>query len=221
MAALVRVDGLVAGSADRVRGHEAVGHHPGVDHRAQVLGREAASVAHEPAAADAAGFERLDPRQEARLRGAQRRLDRAYLARLLQLALRPEGLGTELEPDSLAAELLREPEREAARHAHPPQAQEPQHARDHVGRGRAAAALLERRRDLGPRQHAIDGGLAARAVHLEVAHHEDARPALLDEEERVGREEARRIEDVGVGLGGGVDQPARGRLRHLRCRRRR
>ena len=131
------------------------------------------------------------------------------------------GSGSQLQPDPLAAELLREPERKAARHAHAPQALAPQHARDHVGGRRAAAALLERRRELGPRQHAVDRRLLARPVHLEVAHHQDAGAAPLDEQERVGREETRRIEEVGVGLGGGVDQPAGRRLRHLRCRRRR
>ena len=49
-------------------------------------------------------------------------------------------------------------------------------------------------------------GLGPRAIPLEVAHDEDAPPAHLDEQERVGREEAGRVQDVGVGLGGGVEE---------------
>ena len=64
-------------------------------------------------------------------------------------------------------------------------------------------------------------GLRARPVQLQVAHHQDAGAALLDEEERVGCEEPRRIEDVRVGLGRGVDQPALRLSFHLRYRHRR
>ena len=53
--------------------------------------------------------------------------------------------------------------------------------------------------------------LLPRAVHLQVAHHQDARLALLDEEEGVRREEPRRVEDVGVRLRGGVEETG-GRL---------
>ena len=80
--------------------------------------------------------------------------------------------------------------------------------------GRLPAVLLEGRRDLRPREHAVDVRLLPRPVHLEVAHDEDARLPLLDEEEGVRGEEAGRVEDVGVGLGGGVEESAGGRLLH-------
>src|SRR5262249_29713291 len=38
-------------------------------------------------------------------------------------------------------------------------------------------------------------------------HDQDPAPGHLDEEEGVGGEEAGRVEDVGVGLGGGVEEP--------------
>ena len=170
---------------------------------------------------DPAGLERLDPGQQARLGGAQRGLDRAHLARLLDLALGPERLGPEVEADPAPAELLREAEREALRHRDAAQAELPQRQRDHVGGRSALAALLERRGQLRPGQHAVDRGLRARPVHLQVAHHQDAGAALLDEEERVGCEEARRIQDVRVGLGRGVDQAALRLSLHLRYRHRR
>ena len=211
VALLVRVDRLVAVRADRVRRQVAVGHHARVDGRAQVLGRELAAVAQQPALADPARAQRLDAREQPGLGRAQRLLDRAHLAGLLDLALGPERVRPEVEPDPARVELHREPEREALRHLDARAAELLQRQGDHLGRRRLAPVLLDRSGDLRPGQHAVDARLALRAVHLEVAHHEDARRSLLDEQERVGGEEPGRVEDVGVGLGGGVEH-AGGRL---------
>ena len=133
---------------------------------------------------------------------------------LLDLALRPEGVGPEVEADPARVELHGEAEREALRHLHAAQAELLQGERDDVRGGRLAAVLLQRRGDLRPRHHAVDARLVARAVHLQVAHDQDAGLPLLDEEERIGREEPGRVEDVGVRLGRGVEESAGGRLLH-------
>jgi hypothetical protein len=199
-----------------VGGEVAVGHHLRVDRGAQVLGGELAAIPKEPALPDATGLERLDAGEEARLGGAERRLHGAHLGGRLDLALGPERVGPEVEADPAGVELHREAEGEALRHLHAAEAELLQGESDHVGGGGLAAVLLERGRDLGPRQHAVHVGLLARAVHLEVAHDEEARLPLLDEEERVRREEAGRVEDVGVRLGGGVEEASFGRAARLR-----
>ena len=84
----------------------------------------------------------------------------AHLVGLLDLALRPEGVGPEVEADPARVELHGEAEREARRHLHPPQAELLQGERDHVGGRRLPAVLLQGRRDLRPRQHPVDVRLA-------------------------------------------------------------
>jgi hypothetical protein len=93
-----------------------------------------------------------------------------------------------------------------------------EHLRDHAGGGGGLARRGDGGREARPGQHEVHRRLVAGAIHLEVAHHQDAAPARLHEREGIGGEEAGGIEQVGVGLRSGVDEPradsGRTALRH-------
>jgi len=119
-------------------------------------------------------LERLDPGQEARLGRAQGRLDRPHLVGRLDLALRPEGVGPESRRIPRASSSMARP---SGSWSAPRRGGGPSCFRASAitsAGGRLLAVLLEG----APRPSTTRGrgrrGLLARAVPLEVAHHEDA-----------------------------------------------
>ena len=184
-------------------------HDPRVDRGAQVLGREAPAVPPQLAVApDAARAQRGEARPPGRPppRAAPAVIARISSGRLISRSGQ-KGSSTRSSRTPRRVELHGQAEREAR--AAPPRARS---FRSRSTRAITAAAVGRRPSastrfaTARPGQHPVHARLLPRAVALEVAHHQDARAALLHEQERIRREEAGRVQDVGVRLGRGVEE---------------
>ena len=188
--------------------------------RAQVLGGEAPAVAPQLAvAADAAGAQRRDarPRAPPPPRAARPR-SRAPRPRVLISRSGQNGSGStssrtparvqlhgQARAGSCAAPRRGATSGRAARARSPP---------PRSPRARRAPRARARRR-VQESTSSTRACCRARSISRSLMT-STRRPPLLDEEERVGREEARRVEDVGVGLGRGVEEARRGATRRGR-----
>ena len=216
VALLVRVHRLVARRADRVRGQVAVGHHPRVDGRAQVLGRELPAVAPQPALADAAGRAgpRCPPRGPPRRRAATAR-SRAPRGALRSRAPARTGRGrgrggsrARRAPSRGRAGSSAAPRRAAGRGCA---------GRARSRRRRAALACRPSRAATRPSTRTARGRpcawLFARSISRSLITRMRVFPFWTNRNGS-GAKNPVGIEDVGVGLGGGVEQTGGGRLLH-------
>ena len=204
----VGVDGLVSARADRPHGDAAELEDGGVDDTAQVLGGELRSAPAQPAiATDARRLERVDAGQESCFGGAQRSFDLLHFFAGLDLPFRPEGLPRYPKAEVERLELPRESQREGTRNFGALRPQSLQACGDDVLRARRLRARSGPLRHLRPGPDVGRVRLPLRAIHFEVAHHEDGARSRDQAEERIGGEEPGRIEDVGVVLRCRVKQP--------------
>ena len=212
MALVVGIAALGSAGHDGVGGDEAQCQQHGVDRLFHPFGREGGAVLFQTSpGSDPCLPDEFDAGSEAGFGGALRPGDLPDLPGLLDLALVEEGPLLDPDAKSAAAQLKGQACREVEgdqQGAHSPAGQQPvQHRRRGDGAAPLPAELLLEARQ---GEHFVDPGLAAGPIDFQIVHHHLGAAAMQKAGEGIGGEESGGIEQVGVQLAGGEQQPGFG-----------
>ncbi len=134
------------------------------------------------------------------------------LRRLVQAVGEKQALRGRRDGHALARQLHAQRQRKTPRHHGPAHAAGLEKMRRHLRKRRLAAErLFVLPGELRKAEHLVHARGLASAVHLQVAEQDRRAAVLFEKQERVGREELRRVEDVGAFLAGGDDELGRAR----------
>ena len=218
-AAFVRVARLFAPGHDGVCRCAAHADDGRVDLRSQPLAGEHGTAPEQfapgfdaaPATRDLRGGEHLHPPRHADLRDLQRPAQVVqFLLRLVQPRGPEHAFLRGRNGHALSHQRHAQRQREAVRHDRPAHAAGLQEVRGHHRqRGLAAQHFFMLLGELRDADHLVHARRLASAVHFQVAEEHGRAAVVFEEHERVGREELRRIENVGAFFTGGDDEPGR------------